>query len=167
MLNHDMGHGGVYSDQAGVSGVSLFVQSPDRVIPSLVTLEASKYRNDFGRYVAAKLALDDCFFEFSFAVPNNEGCPCWTNAARSYGRRLSDLVERRAEIDQGVECDIAPVQWDGFCELDFVDRVKSIGIVLHETTVRTTIEETPYLSVKLGNVRVRSLMGLRSGLKNG
>jgi hypothetical protein len=83
-----------------VSGVSLFVQSPDGIIPSLVRLEASKYRNDFGRYVAAKLTLDDCFFEFSFAVLDNEGCPCWTNAARSYGRRVSDLVERRAEIDK-------------------------------------------------------------------
>ncbi len=160
MLNHDMGHGGVYCDQASVSGVSQFVQSPDGVIPSLVRLEASKYRNDFGRYVAAKLTLDDCFFEFSFAVPDNEGCPFWTNAARSCGRRVSDLIERRAEIDQGVECDVAPVQWDGFCRLDFVDLVKSIGIVLHDntvrTTMRTTIEETPYLSVKLGNVRVRS-----------
>ena len=81
MLNHDMGHGGVYCDQAGVSGVSQFVQSPDGVIPSLVRLEASKYRNDFGRYVAAKLALDDCFFEFSFAVPDNEGCPSRPEAA--------------------------------------------------------------------------------------
>ena len=34
--------------------------------------------------------------------------------------------------------------------------MKSIGIVLHENTVRTTIEETPYLSARVGNARVRS-----------
>ena len=92
MLNHDMGHGGVYYDQAGVSGVSLFVQSPDGVIPRLVRLEASKYRNDFGRYVAAKLALDDCFFEFSFAVPDNE-----VAALRAQKLRLPPIRSGRAQ----------------------------------------------------------------------
>ena len=76
------------------------------------------------------------------------------------GSRVSDLIERRAEIDQGVECDVAPVQWDGFCRLDFVDLVKSIGIVLHDNTVPDDYADdyrrNAFLSVKLGNVRVRS-----------
>ena len=108
------------------------------LFPGLLGLEAFEISQRLpGRYVAAKLALDDCFFEFSFAVPDNEGC---LFAARSCGRRVSDLIERRAEIDQGVECDVAPVQWDGFCRLDFVDLVKSIGIVLHDNTMRTTVK---------------------------
>ena len=102
MLNHDMGHGGVYYDQAGVSGVSLFVQSPDRVIPSLVTLEASKYRNDFGRYVAAKLALDDCFFEFSFAVPDNEGCPSLPEAAAAAYPIWSSAERRLTKVSNAM-----------------------------------------------------------------
>ncbi len=140
-----MGHVRIYRNKCGMSGVTQAVESPEGFIPTLVGLEGAKNRHDFIWHVSTNFVSDNGVVELDGIVTDRERCLFRFDLSGCDGGRVSSLVKSRAKVEEGVECDIAPFEWDGFNERDFVNLVNSIRIGIDEKAVWATVEESFYL----------------------
>jgi hypothetical protein len=122
---HHEGDEGVFAD------VAEFVEGVERVIPSLVTIEAPKQRLDIREQFFA--STPHAVVEIGGGIPERKGDV--TGVGMTAGRemrRKRGVVETGSSVFDNFGSQDAPSEGKSLSDLDFVDLVSAIGIRLSD-----------------------------------
>jgi hypothetical protein len=122
---HHEGNKGVFAD------VAQFVEGVERVIPSLVTIEAPKQRLDIREQFFA--STPHAVVEIGGGVPEGEGDVTGVGmAAGSEMCRERGMIETGSSVFDDFGSQDAPSEGKSLSDLDFVDLVSAIKIRLSD-----------------------------------
>jgi hypothetical protein len=143
------------SDDLVFVGITEFVQSPQKVIPSLVWLKRHHQVEDVFRDLLG--GARDSTLRFGYVVTERE-MSMLTVLASSDADSKSGLVESGAKIVKRIEDNTWQFDWQRLCEFDLVRILGAIRVYVHESGVWIAVREgagLPFecLNVTLGVVK--------------